>query len=127
MATQQYKAWSVVIMSTLAFTVCFMIWMMFAVIGIPIKATLGLNETQFGILVATPGSDGFVDPCPAGDVDGQIRRAHRVFHPDAVHGIPDLDDFAGNPILAFPRDWLVRWGGWWFIYRWYCVLRPLVS
>ena len=46
MATQHYKAWSVVIMSTLAFTVCFMIWMMFAVIGVPIKQQLGLNETN---------------------------------------------------------------------------------
>jgi NNP family nitrate/nitrite transporter-like MFS transporter len=54
MATQQYKAWSVVGMSTLSFTVCFMIWMMFAVIGIPIKALLGLNETQFGVLIAMP-------------------------------------------------------------------------
>jgi len=54
MATQQYKAWSVVIMSTLAFTVCFMAWMMFAVIGVPIKQHLGLNETQFGVLIATP-------------------------------------------------------------------------
>ena len=54
MATPQYKAWSVVIMSTFAFTVCFMIWMMFAVIGIPIKQTLGLNETEFGILIAMP-------------------------------------------------------------------------
>ena len=54
MATQQYKAWSVVIASTLSFTVCFMIWMMFAVLGIPIKEQLGLSETQFGILAATP-------------------------------------------------------------------------
>jgi NNP family nitrate/nitrite transporter-like MFS transporter len=66
MATQQYKAWSVVIMSTLAFTVCFMIWMMFAVIGIPIKATLGLNETQFGILVATPVLTGSLIRVPLG-------------------------------------------------------------
>ena len=27
---QQRKAWSVLIVSTLAFTVCFMVWMMFA-------------------------------------------------------------------------------------------------
>ncbi|MGB3918145.1 MAG: nitrate/nitrite transporter [Thiothrix litoralis] len=66
MATQQYKAWSVVIMSTLAFTVCFMIWMMFAVIGIPIKATLGLNETQFGILIATPVLTGSLARLPLG-------------------------------------------------------------
>lgn len=66
MSTQQYKAWSVVIMSTLAFTVCFMIWMMFAVIGIPIKELLGLNETQFGILVATPVLTGSLTRLPLG-------------------------------------------------------------
>jgi NNP family nitrate/nitrite transporter-like MFS transporter len=66
MATQQYKAWSVVIMSTLAFTVCFMIWMMFAVIGIPIKESLGLNETQFGVLVATPVLTGSLIRLPLG-------------------------------------------------------------
>lgn len=66
MATQQYKAWSVLIMSTLAFTVCFMIWMMFAVIGIPIKETLGLNETQFGILIATPVLTGALIRLPFG-------------------------------------------------------------
>ena len=54
MASQEHKAWSVVASSTTAFTVCFMVWMMFAVIGIPIKQSLGLNETEFGILVATP-------------------------------------------------------------------------
>ncbi|HBR97961.1 MAG TPA: MFS transporter, partial [Gammaproteobacteria bacterium] len=66
MATQQYKAWSVVIMSTVAFTVCFMIWMMFAVIGIPIKELLGLNETQFGILIATPVLTGSLTRLPLG-------------------------------------------------------------
>ena len=66
MASQQYKAWSVVIMSTLAFTVCFMIWMMFAVIGIPIKQTLGLNETQFGLLIAMPVLTGSLIRLPLG-------------------------------------------------------------
>jgi NNP family nitrate/nitrite transporter-like MFS transporter len=66
MPTQQYKAWSVVIASTLAFTVCFMIWMMFAVIGIPIKETLGLNETEFGILIATPVLTGSLIRLPLG-------------------------------------------------------------
>lgn len=66
MATQQYKAWSVVIASTLAFTVCFMVWMMFAVIGIPIKKTLGLNETQFGILIAMPVLTGSLIRLPLG-------------------------------------------------------------
>ena len=66
MATQQYKAWSVVIASTLAFTTCFMIWMMFAVIGIPIKESLQLNETQFGILIATPVLTGSLIRLPLG-------------------------------------------------------------
>jgi len=65
-ASQKYKAWSVVIMSTLAFTVCFMIWMMFAVIGIPIKQTLGLNETQFGLLIAMPVLTGSLIRLPLG-------------------------------------------------------------
>lgn len=66
MASQKYKAWSVVIMSTVAFTVCFMIWMMFAVIGIPIKQTLGLNETQFGLLIAMPVLTGSMIRLPLG-------------------------------------------------------------
>ncbi len=40
--------------STLAFTVCFAVWTIFSIIGIKIKADLGLNDTQFGILIATP-------------------------------------------------------------------------
>lgn len=40
--------------STLAFTVCFAVWTIFSIIGIQIKNELGLNDTQFGILVATP-------------------------------------------------------------------------
>ncbi|MFA5242461.1 MAG: nitrate/nitrite transporter [Sulfuricella sp.] len=66
MATQEYKAWSVVTASTIAFTVCFMIWMMFAVIGIPIKKMLDLNETQFGILIATPVLTGSLIRLPLG-------------------------------------------------------------
>jgi NNP family nitrate/nitrite transporter-like MFS transporter len=64
--THQGKAWSVVIASTLAFTVCFMVWMMFAVIGIPIKKTLDLNETQFGLLVAMPVLTGSLIRLPLG-------------------------------------------------------------
>ena len=41
-------------MSTIAFTVCFAVWTIFAIIGVQIKRDLGLNETQFGLLVGTP-------------------------------------------------------------------------
>lgn len=41
-------------MSTIAFTVCFAVWTIFSIIGVQIKTQLGLNETQFGLLVGTP-------------------------------------------------------------------------
>ena len=53
-------------MSTLAFTVCFMVWMMFAVLGVPIKELLQLNETQFGLLAATPVLTGSLVRLPLG-------------------------------------------------------------
>ncbi|WP_333793001.1 nitrate/nitrite transporter [Hyphomicrobium sp.] len=40
--------------STVAFTVCFAVWTIFSIIGVQIKTDLGLNETQFGLLVGTP-------------------------------------------------------------------------
>lgn len=52
--------------STLAFTVCFMVWMMFAVLGVPIKELLQLNETQFGLLAATPVLTGSLVRLPLG-------------------------------------------------------------
>jgi len=66
MASQRSKQISVVGMSTLSFTVCFAIWMMFAVIGIPIKKMLGLNETEFGLLAATPVLTGALIRLPLG-------------------------------------------------------------
>ncbi|NIZ63386.1 MFS transporter [Sedimentitalea sp. CY04] len=41
-------------LSTFAFTVCFAVWTIFSIIGIQIKQDLGLTDTQFGLLVATP-------------------------------------------------------------------------
>src|SRR6476646_3956653 len=41
-------------LSTIAFTICFAVWTIFSIIGIRIKQELGLNDTQFGLLVGTP-------------------------------------------------------------------------
>ncbi len=60
------QALSVLIASTWAFTVCFMVWMMFAVIGIPIKKTLNLNATEFGLLTAMPVLSGSLVRVPLG-------------------------------------------------------------
>ena len=40
--------------STVAFTICFAAWTIFAIIGIRIRDELGLTETEFGLLVGTP-------------------------------------------------------------------------
>ncbi|MGZ8197592.1 MAG: MFS transporter [Burkholderiales bacterium] len=66
MTASAMKRWSVLGSSTLSFTVCFAVWMMFAVIGIPIKQDLGLNETQFGLLAATPVLTGSLIRLPVG-------------------------------------------------------------
>jgi NNP family nitrate/nitrite transporter-like MFS transporter len=40
--------------STIAFTACFAVWTIFSIIGIRIQKDLGLNDTEFGLLVGTP-------------------------------------------------------------------------
>ena len=59
-------AWSVLIVSTFAFTICFMVWMMFAVLGVPLQKILKLNETQTMILAATPVLSGSLIRVPLG-------------------------------------------------------------
>jgi NNP family nitrate/nitrite transporter-like MFS transporter len=65
-ATHDRQAWSVLAVSTLAFTVCFMVWMMFGVIGIPLKQSLNLNATEFGLLTAMPVLTGSLVRVPLG-------------------------------------------------------------
>ena len=72
MATQTQKQISILSLSTLAFTTCFAVWVMFSIIGIPIKATLGLNETQFGLLAATPILTGSLFRLPLGMLTDKI-------------------------------------------------------
>ena len=60
------KAWSVLAVSTLSFTVCFMVWMMFGVIGVPLKKELGLSATEFGLLTAMPVLSGSLVRVPLG-------------------------------------------------------------
>lgn len=49
--SDQYRALG---LSTFAFTVCFAVWTIFSIIGVRIKQELGLTDTEFGLLVATP-------------------------------------------------------------------------
>ncbi|VFR30624.1 Nitrate/nitrite transporter [plant metagenome] len=60
------QSWRVLAVSTLAFTVCFMVWMMFGVIGIPLQQSLDLSATQFGLLTAMPVLTGSLVRVPLG-------------------------------------------------------------
>jgi MFS transporter, NNP family, nitrate/nitrite transporter len=66
MLNHQQRQISVLSASTLAFTICFAVWVMFSIIGIPIKEELGLSETQFGLLAALPVLTGSLVRLPLG-------------------------------------------------------------
>ncbi|CAM5790826.1 nitrate/nitrite transporter [Castellaniella caeni] len=57
---------SVLLASTFAFTICFAVWTVFSVLGIPIKQQLQLNETEFGLLAAMPVLSGALVRVPLG-------------------------------------------------------------
>jgi NNP family nitrate/nitrite transporter-like MFS transporter len=60
------KQYTVLTMNTVAFAVNFMVWTMFSIIGVKIKGELDLNETEFGLLVATPILTGSLVRLPLG-------------------------------------------------------------
>ncbi len=66
------QASSVLAANTIAFTACFAVWVMFSIIGIPIKELLELSETQFGLLVATPILTGSLFRLPMGMLTDRI-------------------------------------------------------
>jgi NNP family nitrate/nitrite transporter-like MFS transporter len=49
--SRQYQA---LIFSTAAFTICFAVWTLFSIVGIKIKQEMNLDDSEFGLLVATP-------------------------------------------------------------------------
>lgn len=60
------RALVVLFVTTFAFAACFVAWMMFGVIGIPIRKELGLNASEFGLLTATPVLTGALLRLPLG-------------------------------------------------------------
>lgn len=56
----------VLCITTFAFMVCFVVWMMFGVVGIPLRKELGLNGAEFGLLTATPVLTGALLRLPLG-------------------------------------------------------------
>jgi len=60
------RAWAVLFASTFAFMVCFVVWMMFGVIGVQLREDLHLNSTEFGLLTSTPVLTGALMRLPLG-------------------------------------------------------------
>ncbi|MDR5808633.1 nitrate/nitrite transporter [Caballeronia sp. LZ019] len=65
-AATDTTAWRVLCASTFAFTICFAVWMMFAILGIPLKQQLHLTDTEFGLIAATPVLTGSLARVPLG-------------------------------------------------------------
>lgn len=51
--TDKQRYWALIV-STLAFTICFAAWTIFSILGIKIKQELALSNTEFAFLVSTP-------------------------------------------------------------------------
>lgn len=60
------EAVRVLITATLLFTLFFAVWLMFAIVGIPMRKELGLTESQFALLVAMPILSGSILRVPMG-------------------------------------------------------------
>jgi MFS transporter, NNP family, nitrate/nitrite transporter len=60
------RSFIVLAVTTWAFIVCFAVWLMFGVIGIPIRNELGLNGAEFGLLTSTPVLTGALFRLPLG-------------------------------------------------------------
>ncbi len=60
------QAYPVLVSSTFSFTICFAIWTMFAILGIPLQKQLGLSETEFGLIASMPVLTGSLARVPLG-------------------------------------------------------------
>ncbi len=56
----------VLVLSTVGFTVAFAVWVMFAIVGVPLREEFGLSDGQFALLVAIPILIGSVLRVPFG-------------------------------------------------------------
>ena len=66
MVSHKTKQYSVLTMNTVAFAFNFAVWTMFSIIGLKIKDELGLSDTEFGVLIATPILTGSITRLPLG-------------------------------------------------------------
>jgi NNP family nitrate/nitrite transporter-like MFS transporter len=68
----------VLAMATVGFTVFFAVWVMFAIVGIPLRKELGLSDEQFALLAAIPILTGSILRVPFGMLTDRVG-GRRVF------------------------------------------------
>ncbi len=68
----------ILVTATIAFTLCFAVWVVFAIIGLPLRQEFGLSDSQFALLVATPILTGSLLRIPLGILT-DIFGGRRVF------------------------------------------------
>jgi NNP family nitrate/nitrite transporter-like MFS transporter len=69
---QESGARTVLVLSTVAFTLLFAVWLMFGVLGVPIKKELGLTQVQFSWLAAVAVLSGSIWRLPFGVLTDRI-------------------------------------------------------
>lgn len=62
----------VLVVATAGFTVFFAVWVMFAIVGIPVRKELGLSDSQFALLAAIPILTGSVLRIPFGILTDRV-------------------------------------------------------
>ena len=81
-----------------AFTISFAVWTLFGILGVRIQRELGLNQTEFGLLVATPVLTGSLSRPFLGiafsDVDAEMAAQFRL---PVREGVLVTDVQAGSP------------------------------
>ena len=66
------EAVRVLIASTFAFTIFFAVWVMFAIVGLPLRTELKLTESEFALLAAIPILTGSIFRVPVGILTDKV-------------------------------------------------------
>jgi len=70
--TVSTEAIRVLVFSTFAFTIFFAVWVMFAIVGLPLRTELGLTDSEFALLAAIPILTGSVLRVPVGMITDKL-------------------------------------------------------
>ncbi|MEZ5098649.1 MAG: MFS transporter [Thermoleophilia bacterium] len=71
-ARERRRSTRVLAIATGGFTVCFAVWVMFAIVGIPVRKEFGLSEGQFAFLAAIPILTGSILRVPFGILTDRV-------------------------------------------------------